>query len=151
MIRLKAALLVGIFSFSLSGGLAGTLSAAEVLPGPVTAKVLRVIDGDTLVVSAQVWLGQRIETKLRLYGIDTPELRSRCSSERELAARAKALVERLSENGQIVIRNIQFGKFAGRVLGQVETAAGENFADSLIQSGLARAYSGGKRLPWCPA
>ncbi len=36
--------------------------ARELLPGPVPARVIQVIDGDTLVVKARIWLGQDVET-----------------------------------------------------------------------------------------
>ncbi len=135
--------LSGLVLLVLWGTLPAAALAGEVLPGPVPAKVLPVVDGDTIVVSAHIWLGQKIETKVRLHGIDTPELRGKCPSERELAQKAKSLVEQLSASGPVVLRNIRFGKFAGRVLGQVETPEGRNFATSLIRSGLARAYEGG--------
>jgi endonuclease YncB( thermonuclease family) len=63
--------------------------AAEVLAGPVSARVLEVIDGDTVVVQAQVWIGQAIEFRVRLAGIDAPELRGKCDAERALAAQAR--------------------------------------------------------------
>ena len=53
---------------------------------PVRAHVLAVIDGDTLAVSVRIWIGQTIETRVRLAGVDTPELRGDCDQERELAA-----------------------------------------------------------------
>ncbi len=81
---------------------------AEILPGLVPSQVLKGYDEDTLVVSAFIWLGQKIKTKLRLNDIDTPELRSKCPSDRELAEKAKSLVEKLSASGQISLRNIQF-------------------------------------------
>ena len=62
------------------------------LPGPVPARVLRVIDGDAIVVRARVWIDQQIEIQVRLGGIDTPELRGRCDFETTLARRARALV-----------------------------------------------------------
>ena len=69
--------------------------AAEILAGPVPATVIEVIDGDTIAVQARIWLGQAIKTRVRLAGVDTPELRGDCPAERELAARAR---DRLAES-----------------------------------------------------
>mgnify|MGYP001996263084 CR=1 FL=1 len=46
--------------------------AADTLPGPIQAEVIRVIDGDTIEVRAEIWLGQYIETNVRLAGMDAP-------------------------------------------------------------------------------
>ena len=35
--------------------------AKDVLAGPVPAEVVRVVDGDTLLVRAEIWLGQTVE------------------------------------------------------------------------------------------
>ncbi len=44
--------------------------------GPVAAHVSRVIDGDTFEASAAIWLGQAITVRVRIAGIDAPELRA---------------------------------------------------------------------------
>jgi micrococcal nuclease len=63
----------------------------ESVPGPIQARVLRVIDGDTIVVRARIWLGQNIDTQVCLDGVDTPELKGKCERERRLAVRARDL------------------------------------------------------------
>ena len=127
------------------------LLAREPLPGPVPATVLRVIDGDSLVVRATIWLGQELETTVRLLGVDTPELRGDCGQERSLATRSRAFTAGLAATGaEISLSDIQLGKFAGRVLARVETAGGVDIGQALIDAGLARIYSGGRRLSWCP-
>ena len=101
------------------------LFARETLLGPVPATVLRVIDGDSLVVRATIWLGQEVETTVRLLGVDTPELRGACGEERNLATRSRAFTARLADTGaEISLSDIQLGKFAGRVLARVVTAGG---------------------------
>jgi endonuclease YncB( thermonuclease family) len=44
----------------------------SVLRGPVPARVMAVLDGDTLLVQARLWLDQTLEVRVRLGGIDTP-------------------------------------------------------------------------------
>src|SRR3546814_10238300 len=63
--------------------------AAEVIEGPVAAEVVRVIDGDTLKLKVHIWLGQTVEVDVRVAGIDTPELRGKCPSERAKAEEAR--------------------------------------------------------------
>jgi endonuclease YncB( thermonuclease family) len=46
------------------------------------AQLLRVLDGDTFEARVHVWPGIDITTKVRLRGIDAPELRARCPDER---------------------------------------------------------------------
>jgi hypothetical protein len=52
--------------------------AEDVLNGPVNAELLRVIDGDTIEVRARIWLGLDLTTRVRLSGIDAPELDGAC-------------------------------------------------------------------------
>ena len=129
--------------------------AGEPLAGPVPAVVTAVVDGDTLEVRVRIWLGQELTTRVRLAGIDAPEARSNCPRERALAARARAFLSarlRLagaSEPMAVRLRDIRNGKYAGRVLARVESAAGLDLGRALLAAGLARAYDGGRRAPWC--
>src|SRR5690606_516345 len=59
------------------------------IAGPIEARVLRVIDGDTLLVEARPWPQQKIEVYVRIRGIDTPEIRSKCPQIREAALSAR--------------------------------------------------------------
>ncbi|MFC5354802.1 thermonuclease family protein [Azospirillum himalayense] len=62
---------------------AGTVQAAPpALPGPIPAEVLEVLDGDTLLVRATIWLGQVVETHIRVDGLDAPEIRSHPNRQR---------------------------------------------------------------------
>jgi len=119
------------------------------LPARVPARVLRVIDGDTIVVRAKVWINQEIETAVRVAGVDTPELRSACAEEKRLARAARRYVEAVVMGRWIALTEIHYGKFGGRVVGRVWTADGKDLAWLLIRRGLGRAYRGGARTPWC--
>ncbi len=135
--------------FPLACGLTAGALAGETLPGPVLAEVLRVVDGDTLVVRAQVWLGHRVETLVRVSGVDAPERKARCAEERVLADRARVFVEEKAAEGHIWLSDIRFGKYAGRVLARVRLATGADLSEALLAAGLARTYAGGKRQSWC--
>jgi len=123
----------------------------DVLPGPVPAEVVRVVDGDTLTVRAHVWLGQRVEVEVRLAGIDAPELRGRCPRESELARAAQRAIEGMVATAAVRLREVRHDKYGGRVLARVETADGRDLGAALVQRGLARRYDGGRREGWCPA
>ena len=49
----------------------------ETIAGPVSAEIIEVIDGDTILVDASPWPQQTIEVYVRLRGIDAPELHSK--------------------------------------------------------------------------
>ncbi len=121
----------------------------QMLAGPVPATVTAIADGDTIDVVARIWLGQTVATRVRIAGIDAPELRGGCQRERDLAEAARSfVVARLAAPG-VELRDIRFGKYAGRVVARVVTADGEDLSAALLAAGLARAYDGGARRSWC--
>ena len=122
----------------------------ETISGPIPARVVRVVDGDTITVRARIWLGQDIETQVRLDGIDAPEMRGKCQGERRLAQKARDLIVKFTGNGQVILRDIQYGKYAGRVVARVLTQDGRDFSQILLGAGLGRPYNGGRRETWCP-
>ncbi len=121
----------------------------DVVPGPVPARVVAVIDGDTITVRARIWIGQDVETRVRLSGVDAPELRGACPREKALARDARALVVRAVDRARVTLSEIRHDKFGGRVVARVRTEAGEDLATLLVAAGLGRAYDGGKRRAWC--
>lgn len=127
-------------------------AAADALTGPIEARVLRVIDGDSLQVRARIWLSQEVETVVRLDGIDAPELRGRCDLEKERARDARSFLEQrvAAADNTVLLRDIMQDKYGGRVLAKVQGGDGTDFAEALAAAGLVRFYAGGKREPWCP-
>ena len=97
-----------------------------------------------------VWDGAHV----RIAGIDTPEsFRPKCERERKLAMKAKAMMKGyLSPGRWVKVRNIRFGKYAGRLLADVfieRDGKWISVADELISQGLAYPYDGGKKRSWC--
>ena len=137
--------------------LATQAAAVDHLPGPVPARVLRVIDGDTIEVRARIWLGLELTVLVRIAGIDTPELRGLCDTERAAAQEAKLFAARslgMTDSGEpppITLHEIEFGKYANRVVARVTTASGADLGQALTAAGLARAYDGAGRDTWCEA
>jgi micrococcal nuclease len=86
---------------------------------------------------------------IRVLGIDTPEIRGDCPKEKKLALEGRNVANKLFRNANnIEFKNLQWDKYGGRILADVEID-GQNYADILIQEGLARPYFGDKKESWC--
>jgi endonuclease YncB( thermonuclease family) len=96
-----------------------------------------------------VWLGQHIETLVRIRGIDTPERSGACPGEGEAALAATAALSRLIGSGPVVLSRIAGDKYFGRVLADVTSGDGVSLGQAMLHSGLARLYDGKTRRSWC--
>ncbi len=121
---------------------------ADPIPGPINARVVSVYDGDTLTVDAEPWPGLTARTSVRVAGVDTPEIRGKCQSEKDLAVRARDFV-RGTVGAQVQLTNVRLGKYAGRVVADVWVNE-QKLSDLLIAENLGRPYHGGRRKGWCP-
>jgi endonuclease YncB( thermonuclease family) len=121
------------------------------LEGPVSAHVVRVIDGDTVAVEAQVWLNQILKVDVRLAGINAPEIGShaRCDFERDKADQAKAYLASLIEDRDVKLMGIETDKYGGRVDAHIVLNDGRDVSDLMLKKRLALAYDGGRKTPWC--
>jgi endonuclease YncB( thermonuclease family) len=124
------------------------LSQASSAYGPYKAELVRVIDGDTIDVTIELWPGLTQRARIRLEGVNTPEKRTRLQCEKKAGIAATEFTQAFVDKGAITVDGVRNGKFAGRVLGKV-FVDGNSLSDALLVSGHARHYSGGKRLPWC--
>ena len=117
------------------------------LPGPIPAELVRVIDGDTIEVRARIWLDLDLTTRVRLAGIDAPELVGGCPEERRLAGLARDRLAALLGRGPVRLADIQRDKYGGRVVAEVLLADGRRASEALLASGVAALSSapGG----WC--
>ncbi|MEO9969837.1 MAG: thermonuclease family protein [Hyphomonadaceae bacterium] len=123
---------------------------AETLPGPIPADLVRIVDGDTVRVRAHVWINQSVEISVRIAGIDAPEIaRPDCIAERRKADEAKAEVAELIGNDMVALHNVRLGKYAGRVIADIETATGLNIGSELMAQNLAEPED--SRIGWCPS
>jgi endonuclease YncB( thermonuclease family) len=113
------------------------------------AEVIRVLDGDTFEARVRVWPGLDITTKVRLRGIDAPEMRARCADERIKAEAAREALSALLARGRVAITHVSLGKYGGRVLAEVSVRDAGNVGEALLAGGHVRRYSGGRRESWC--
>ncbi|HVV60959.1 MAG TPA: thermonuclease family protein [Pseudolabrys sp.] len=113
------------------------------------ADVLRVIDGDTFEARVHVWPGMEITTRVRLRGIDAPEIHARCEDEREKAVAAREALAQILSEGAVGITQVGQDKYGGRVDATVSTARTRDVSAAMLDGGFARRYSGGRRGSWC--
>jgi len=107
-------------------------------------KVERVVDGDTIDVVLDLGFDILYKSRVRLYGIDTPESRTRNLDEKARGKMASAFLKEAIDNGTKVVIQTKLkdsrGKF-GRVLGDV-VVDGININQSMIDNYHAAAYFG---------
>ena len=127
---------------------------AQKAPQGVTydAQILRVNDGDTVVISAP-FLPKPLkpERAVRIYGVDTPEKghRAQCPSEDQRGQAASAFTKQAvasTQKHQVTL--YAWDKFGGRVLGDI-ILNGVSLRAELIRNGFAREYYGDAKQSWC--
>jgi len=123
--------------------------AVVVIKGAYAGDLLRVIDGDTFEARVHLWPGLDITTKVRLRGIDAPELKARCAEERSRAEAARDALAALLAEGDLTVRDVGIDKYGGRVLAAAATRLTPDVSTALLHKGVARAYGGGRRDGWC--
>jgi len=110
------------------------------------ASLLRVIDGDTVDAMLDLGFSTHRKVRIRFYGINTPETRTRDAEEKKAGKKATARLIELLSTGSFVLKSHGVGKF-GRCLGELFTEElGEvSVNQTLIDEGLGEAYFGGAR------
>ncbi len=130
-------------------GGAGAERSSRRLAGPVNAAVVAVIDGDTVEVRALVWIQQEVVTRVRLRGIDAPELAGRCPAETRRGTEARDALAGLVTGTMVRLTEIEPDKYGGRVVARVILADGREAGEALVALSLARPYAGKRRQSWC--
>ena len=107
-------------------------------------------DGDTITVNipyAPPIIGENIS--VRVFGIDTPEIKGACPKEKQLAKDTKNYVKYiLSKASYIDLEDVKRDKYF-RILATVKTSEGD-LAELLLDKGYAVEYDGGtKSKNWC--
>lgn len=110
--------------------------------------VIRTIDGDTFLARIRQRDGRDLVVRVRLRGIDAPELKASCQEELDKAEAAARTLRDLLGQGGVIITNLGPDKY-GRVLADVATRRTANVSAALLAGGFARSYNGGHRDGWC--
>lgn len=113
------------------------------------AEVLRVLDGDTFEAQVNLWPGLNVTTRVRLRGIDAPEMKARCGEERMLAEAARDALRAILDQGEVAISHVTLDKYGGRVVADVSTQQTRDVATALLERAHVRRYGGGHRDGWC--
>jgi len=117
------------------------------------AKVVRVIDGDTIDIDIPMGFGiTKTKQRCRSHGIDTPESRINTRRqperirEKEMGLEGKARMKVLCGK-EVYIESLDGGKLDkyGRLLINLDTLDGINISATLINEGLAIKYDGGRK------
>tara|TARA_Y100000593_G_scaffold27373_1_gene54730 strand:+ start:17402 stop:17758 length:357 start_codon:yes stop_codon:yes gene_type:complete len=110
--------------------------------------VARVVDGDTIDALIDLGFSVIVKKRIRFYGINAPESRTRDKEEKKRGLAAKArLKEMLNENGnEFVLQSHGVGKY-GRCLGELflKDEDQKSVQRILIEEGHGEEYYGGKR------
>ena len=104
------------------------------------AKIIDVYDGDTVTANVELGFNVSMEIKIRLYGIDTPEIRG---EEKELGLKSKARLESLILDKTVIIKTYKdkkekFGRWLAEIYENKESEKSVN--QILLSEGLAKSY-----------
>ncbi|MCG2669487.1 thermonuclease family protein [Bradyrhizobium sp. GCM10023182] len=110
--------------------------------------VVRTIDGDTFLARVRQRDGRDLVARIRLRGIEAPEMKASCQDELNKAEAATDALRNLLGQGGVTIYNLGSEKY-GRVLADVGTRRTANVSAAMLAGGYARSYNGGHRDGWC--
>jgi len=112
------------------------------------ATPLKVIDGDTIDLLIDLGFSVHVKERVRLWGIDTPETRTRDKKEKKAGLAAKKYVlDWIAKHPSFTIRTHKDGrgKF-GRMLAEIfEDGKTLSLNDDMVALGYAKPYFGGKK------
>jgi len=105
-----------------------------------SAKLTRVIDGDTIDAMVDLGFNVWVKQRIRLQGINTPEIRTRNIEEKKAG---RAAMERLNIlmgecDGEFILKSHGIGKY-GRCIGTLYIND-ENINELLLSEGYAEKY-----------
>jgi len=117
------------------------------------AYLIRVIDGDTIDVDIDLGFNIKVKKRVRLYNIDTWEVRTRDLEEKKKGFAAKARLEDIlkQNDNKFIITSHGLGKF-GRVLGSIKVGSIDgditlnDVVIQLITEGYAKNVKAGQNL-----
>lgn len=104
-------------------------------------EVVKVVDGDTLDAVLDLGFGLRLKQRLRLIGIDTPEIASKDAGEKERARAAASFVRAwIARHGSIRAETTKEEKY-GRYLAELIGDESSRLTEELVAATLAKRYN----------
>lgn len=115
------------------------------IPPITSGKVVKVYDGDTFTLAAKLpnTDGPVYRFTVRLNGIDTPEIKGKTATEKELAKRARDALSSLMMNKIVILKNVETEKY-GRLLAEVYVDD-ININNYMVDNKYAVKYDGGTK------
>ena len=114
------------------------------IPEITKGKVVKVYDGDTITIAAQIeGLVPIYRFHVRLRGIDSPEIKGKTAKEKEYAIVSRDKLAELIMNKQVVLTNVGTEKY-GRLLADVYYGD-INISQWMLENKLAVPYDGGTK------
>lgn len=119
----------------------------------IPAKVTDVYDGDTITVIYLINKKTPFRIRIRIEGLDTPEIRGSSPVEKQAAEAIKYHVQDMLLNKIVPIKVSKWDKYGGRVIGTVYLSnhTEENpktLTTYLLDNGYAKEYSGKAKEDW---
>jgi len=122
--------------------------ARNIYPGTYEVILVRVHDGDTIIVDVPVFpaiIGDNI--LVRLSHIDTPEMTDKRPEVKTLAIKAREVLKQILHDAKkIELTELKRDKYFR--INAIVIADGVNVQTTLINLELAKPYDGGKKSPW---
>lgn len=120
------------------------------------ATVLNVIDGDTIDLMIDLGFNIHHKIRVRLYGVNTPESRTKDLAEKEMGLKAKSFTKDWLTNHKWVYvntipdKNDKYGRILARIYSSDDINATTTAClnKDIIQSGYAREYYGVGDKTW---
>lgn len=120
-------------------------------PWIYNAEVKKVVDGDTFDIIIDLGFDTLKKGRVRLYGVNTPESRTRDLEEKKLGLAAKEFTDQwlTRANHKVKIETIlDKNEKYGRVLAKVWDESGNCLNADIVAAGLAREYYGVGDKTW---
>lgn len=120
------------------------------------AEVLKVVDGDTLDLRIDLGFDIHHKIRVRLYGVNTPESRTKDAAEKEMGLKAKSFTQDWTTNNKWVFvntipdKNDKYGRILARIYSSsdIDDPKTACLNTDIIQSGFAREYYGVGDKTW---
>ena len=120
------------------------------IPPITSGTVIKVYDGDTITIASTLPFRDKRKTlyrfSIRLRDIDSPELRTSCAEEKEVAQLAQKTLSNLCLGQQVALQDVTTEKY-GRILANVILKpVNINLSQYMLQQRLAVYYNGGTKV-----
>lgn len=120
------------------------------------ARVLNVVDGDTIDLMIDLGFDIHHKIRVRLYGVNTPESRTKDAAEKEMGLKAKSFTKDWLDGHQWVFvntipdKNDKYGRILAKIYSsdQINDPKTACLNTDIIQAGFAREYYGVGDKTW---